>query len=153
MSDTFSDILNAPASDSVRPPALPAGHYLAMIKGLPRADKSAKKGTPFIEYTVSFLEPYTDAEGTTDIDAVALEEFGAVAGKEMKLTFYLTEGSAYRHKEFLQDDLGLDIEGLSHWEAAQQAAGAQFVAGIRHKPRDDGKGIFAEISGTAPVGQ
>ena len=151
MSDTFSSILDAPATDAVRPPTLPAGHYIAMIKGLPRKDKSSKKGTDSIEYGVSFLEPYTDADGNTDIDPTALEEFGSDAGKEMKLTFYITENSAYRHREFLENDLRLEIDGLSHWEAAQEAPGAQFVAFVRHKARDDGKGVFAEIGNTAPV--
>lgn len=148
---SFSSILDAPATDAVRPPTLPVGHYIAMIKGLPRKDKSTKKGTDFIEYKVSFIEPFYDAEGNSDIDAQALEEFGAVQGKEMNLTFYLTENSAYRHREFLENDLRLDIDGKSHWEAAQEAPGSQFIAGIRHKARDDGKGIFAEIGSTAPL--
>jgi len=150
---TFSSILNAPATESVRPPALPAGHYISMIKGLPRQDKSTKKGTEFIEYTVLFLQPYVDAEGNSDVDPQALEEFGQVKGKEMRLTFYMTEKAAYMHTEFLTDTLGLDISGMSHWQAAQQASGAQFIAQVRQKPRDDGKGVFSEIGNTAALSQ
>lgn len=149
--NSFSSILDAPATESVRPPALPAGHYVALIKGLPRKDKSSKKGTDFIEYTCAILSPYTDAEGNCDIDPQALEEFGEVAGKELRLTFYFTENSAYRHTEFLTNDLRLEIEGMSHWEAAQQAPGSQFLVQVRQKPRDDGKGVFSEIGNTAPL--
>lgn len=147
---SFSSILDAPATESVRPPALPAGTYVALVKGLPRKDKSSKKGTDFIEYTIAILQPY-DGDGNCDVDAQALEDFGEVRGKEMRLTFYFTENSAYRHTEFLQNDLGLDVEGKSHWEAAQEAPGSQFLASIRQKPRDDGKGVYSEIGNTAPL--
>jgi len=149
--NSFSSILNTPATASVRPPAVPGGHYIMMIRGLPRQDKSSKKGTEFIEYTCAILQPYTDEAGNCDVDPQALEEFGSVQGKEMRLTFYMTEASAYRHTEFLTNDLGLDIEGASHWEAAQSAPGAQFVAMVRQKPREDGKGVYSEIGGTAPL--
>jgi len=149
--NSFANILDAPATESVRPPAIPAGHYTALIRGLPRQDKSTKKGTPYIEYVVAILSVYTDEAGNTDVDAQALEEFGEVVGKELRLTFYMTEASAYRHTEFLANDLRLDIEGKSHWEAAQMAPGGQFVVQIRQKPRDDGKGVFSEIGNTGPL--
>ena len=145
---TFSSILDAPATESVRPPALPGGTYVSMVKGLPTKGKSTKKGTDFIEYTVAFIQPYEQAN---DIDADALEEFGDVSGKEMRLTFYMTEASAYRHREFLENDLGLEIDGKSHWEGAQEAPGAQFLSFVRQKPRDDGKGVYSEIGNTAPL--
>lgn len=149
--NSFSSILNAPATASVRPPAVPGGHYIMMIRGLPRQDKSSKKGTEFIEYTVAILQPYVNENGDCDVDAQALGEFGTVQGKEMFLTFYMTEKSAYRHTEFLRDDLGLDVEGQTHWEAAQSAPGGQFIGFVRQKPRDDGKGVISEIGGTAPL--
>ncbi len=150
---TFQSILDAPATDSVRPPAMPAGTYLCLVKGLPRRDKSTKKGTDFIEYTIQFVAPYINAEGESDVDAEQLAEFGEVKGKDMRLTFYMTEASAYRHREFLENDLKLDCEGKSHWAAAQEAPGSQFLASIRQKARDDGKGVYSEIGSTAPVGE
>ena len=148
---TFASILDAPATDSVRPPAMPAGSYLAMVKGLPRRDKSSKKGTDFIEYTLAFITALQGEDGPLDVDPQALEEFGEVQGKEMKLTFYMTENSAYRHREFCENDLQMDCEGKSHWELAQEAPGHQVVVHVRQKPREDGKGLFSEIASTAPV--
>ncbi len=150
---SFQSILNAPATASTRPPPVPGGHYVMLIRGLPRQDKSSKKQTEFIEYNCAIIQPYVDSEGSSDVDAEALAEFGVVQGKEMRLTFYMTEKSAYRHTEFLSNDLLLEIEGLSHWEAAQHAPGNQFIAHVRQKPSDDGKGVFSEIGGTAPLPQ
>lgn len=151
---TFASILDAPATDSVRPPAVPAGHYIATIKGLPRRDKSSKKQTEFIEYKVGLLGVYEE-NGTSDVDAEELAAFVEVNGplntKEMNLTFYMTEKSAFRHREFLEDDLGMDMEGKSHWEGAQETPGSQFVVNIRQKPTEDGKGVYSEIASTAPL--
>jgi hypothetical protein len=146
MTSSFSSILDRPASEAERPPAFPAGDYICVIKGLPRKDKSTKKGTDFIEYT---LQPVSAVEGTVDEDA--LKQFGSFVDKILLLTFYITEKSAFRHKEFLADDLGLDIEDESHWEAAQKTQGVQVLVHIKHRATEDGKGVFHEIVGTAPV--
>ena len=152
---TFSSILDTPASESVRPPALPAGTYIAVIKGLPKQGKSTKKQTDFIEYTCAVIQAFVNDEGSSDVAEDELASFvevnGPLNGKEIKHTFYMTEKSAYRHKEFLADDLGLDIDGKSHWAAAQETPGAQFLIHIRQKPTDDGKGVYSEIASTAPI--
>ena len=148
---SFSSILDAPASDSTRPPALPQGHYVFLVKGLPRKDKSTKKGTEYIEYTLALMEPYTNADNECDVDAEELASYGDYKGKERRLTFYMTEASAYRHTEFLENDLKVEIGGDSHWEAAQRTGGIQFIAQIRHKAREDGKGVYDEIGNTAPL--
>src|SRR5271155_2855426 len=96
----LSSILEAPATEIKRPPPFPAGQYICVIKGLPRKDKSTKKQTEFVEFKV---QPLSAVEGTVDEDA--LEAFGSLNEKEMNLTFYMTEKSAYRMKEFLEDDL------------------------------------------------
>ena len=153
---TFTSILDTPASEAVRPPALPAGTYVAVIKGLPRRGQSDKKKTDFIEYTLNVIQPYVDDEGNGDVDDDELKSFtevnGALAGKEIKLTYYITEKSAYRHKEFLTDDLGLEFDdSASHWSVAQQTGGTQFLIHMRQKPTDDGKGVYSEIASTAPI--
>lgn len=150
---TFTSILDAPASAAERPPALPAGTYIAVVKGLPNRGKSTKKQTDYIEYTLSILGSYTNSDGECDVDADDLAAFGDVKGKEMKLTYYMTEKSAFRHKEFLMDDLRLEFDDdASHWGVAQQTAGSQFLVTIRQKPTDDGKGVYSEIASTAPMG-
>jgi len=99
--NTFQSILDTEVTAAVRPPAFPGGSWIAVVQGLPRRDKSTKKGTDFIEYTIGFLAPLMGENGEpADIDPDALAEFGDCAGKPMKLTFYMTEASAYRHREF-----------------------------------------------------
>ena len=146
----FGSILDQPASSAERPKPWPVGSYIAMVKGLPRKDKSSKKQTEFIEYT---LQPISAIEGTVDEDA--LEEFGGFGeDKTIRLTFYFTEKSTYRHKEFLYDDLQIEEDPeASHWDLAQQTPGQQCVIHIKHTPSDDGKGFYSEIAGTAPVPQ
>lgn len=148
MAQSFASILDQPASSSERPPLIPVGSYVCAIKGLPRRDKSSKKGTEFIEYTI---QPVSAVDGTVDSDELqALGHLSSITFP--KLTFYFTEKSAYRHKEFLRDDLGMEFEDDdSHWSLAQQAPGNQFIAQIKHRPSDDGKSMFADIAGTAPV--
>ena len=146
-SDTFGSILDRPATEFDRPPPMPVGTYVCMVKGEPRRDKSTKKGTEYIEFNLQFLE------AGEDVDANELKALGGIKEKQMKLTFYITDNSGYRCQEFLRDDLGIDIEGQSLWDAAQEAKGQSCLVTIRQKPRDDGKGMFSEIGGTAPVGE
>lgn len=144
---TFSSVLDAPVNAAERPPMFPAGNYVAVISGQPKQGESTQKKTPFVEYTIRPLEAVTDT-----VDEDALKEFGPLGEAEMRLTFYITEKSAYRHREFLENDLGIDTSGgEGHFTLAQQAPGSQLIITVRHKPREDGKGVFAEIAGTAPL--
>ena len=82
-----------------------------MVKGLPRYDKSTKKGTPFSEYTIQLLE------ALDDVEADALKtwltrgdgEVQPLREKTMRLTFYHTPDSLWRLEKFLKD-LGLKPE-------------------------------------------
>lgn len=143
----FGSILDKPSTDSVRPPPAPVGQYVAAVKGLPRRDKSTKKGTDYIEYT---FQPLQAVEGTVDEDD--LKAYGGLKDKEWKLTFYMTEKSAFRHTEFLDNDLNLEDDGGSHWERAQGTAGCQCIVTIKHEASDDGKSVYSNIASTAPVG-
>lgn len=143
----FSDVLDKPSAEIERPVPLPAGQYICAIVGLPRHDKSSKKQTPFVEFTARVLQ------AGDDVDQEALAEMGGLAEKTIKLTYYLTENSVYRLKEFLFDDLGLEDDGGSLRPKLEQTAGCQFMATIKHTSSDDGKSIYANVASTAPVGQ
>lgn len=147
---SFSSILDRPASEVNRPPTLPVGHYVAVIQGLPRRDKSTKKGTEYVEFTCKVQS------ALDDVDEKDLKTYQSVSGPVsdavMKLTFYMTEKSAYRLKDFVLDDLQLEIpDNMDLWSACQETGGAQFTLQIAHKPTQDGKGVFAEIASTGPV--
>lgn len=151
----FESILDMPASEVSRPKPMPQGTYLGMTKGLPRYDKSTKKGTAFSEYTAQYLE------AQSDVDPEALEEALTQANgdivplreRSQRITFYHTPGALWRLVKFLKD-LGLEDEDgkTSIGELEQQSPGRQFYFHIKHTPSDDGETMFANIDKTAPVG-
>lgn len=148
---TFASILDTPASQVTRPKPAPHGSYLSMTKGLPRYDKSTKKGTPFSEYTMQLLE------ALDDVDEDALTEYltkgdGTIVPlreKSMRLTFYHTPDALWRLVKFLKD-LGLEAEDdeTSISDLEQQSPGRQCVIHVKHSPSDDGETMFANIDKT-----
>ena len=142
---TFSSVLDMPASDIERPKPLPVGSYVCVVQGQPRIDKSAKKQTEFVEYTLKLLE------ALDDVDADGLESVGGIKDKITKVTFYLTENSVYRLKEFLEH-CGVDMEeegSLRQYIA--EAPGKQVVAHIIHEASQDGDAVYARVKNTTAV--
>jgi hypothetical protein len=152
--ETLASILDTPMSDISRPKPPPHGTYLAMTKGLPRYDKSTKKGTPFSEYTLQLLE------AMDDVDVDALKEWltkgdGTVvplSEKSMRITFYHTPDSLWRLAKFLKD-LGLEAEDeeTSIGDLEQLSPGRQCYIHIKHVPSDDGETMYANVDKTGPV--
>lgn len=142
----FASILDKPATEIERPKPLPAGTYLAVIKGLPRYDKSSKKQTEFVEFTATIMT------AEDDVDKEALQEMGGFKGKEIKLTYYITEDAAWRLKKFLVD-LGFDMddESVTLRQASESATGSQVYVQMKHRASQDGKSIYAEVADTAKV--
>lgn len=145
----LEDILDRPSNEAVPPPLFPAGTWLWTIVGLPRFDKSSKKQTPFVEFT---LKPM---QALDDVDPTALEEFGSFADKTKKATFYLTDNSEFMLKEFFdacsiadEDD---DGNALSHRQRIEETPNAQVFGVITHKPNQDGTRMNAEIGQWAKV--
>lgn len=155
---TFGSILDKPPSEVERPKPLPAGTYVAMVKGLPRFDKSAKKGTEFVEFTMQLIEPYQNENGEQDIDADDLADALTkpsgdtvpLSDRTMRNTYYLTEDALWRLKKFLVDDLGID-EGDSFRPMIDETPGKQCVLSIKHQASDDGTAVFAQVASTAPL--
>lgn len=143
--NNFASILSRPVTDFERPKPLPQGTYVMVTNGIPRQDKSNKKQTPFVEFTCNVLQ------AGEDVDPTELATMGGINGKQMKVTFYLTEEATYRLREFLTH-LGLDeAEYATLAEMVEDAPGKQFLATVIHEASVDGKSIFARIGGTAPV--
>lgn len=149
----FSDILDRPASETERPKPLPAGGYLCVVKGLPRRDKSAKKGTPFVEFILQVVQPMED------VDEEALNEWAAkpdgskrqISEATIRATYYLTEDALWRLKDFLEH-CGIEIpENASYSQLIEQTPNSQVIAFLRHEASEDGQAIFARLGKTAPV--
>lgn len=144
----FASVLDRPSSEVERPKPLPVGTYVWAILGLPKRDKSTKKGTEYVAFKVKALA------ARDDVDPEALEEYGGLKEVTRDLTFYTTEKSGYRLKEFLTETLEIDLETgtkdeKSLWEAAQETNGCQFLGTVTHEPSEDGKVVYDRITSTA----
>lgn len=141
----FASVLDMPASDIERPKPLPVGSYVCVVQGQPKIDKSSKKQTEYVEYTLKLLE------ALNDVDTDALDAVGGIQEKFTKVTFYLTENSVYRLKEFLEH-CGVDMEeegSLRQYIA--EAPGKQVVAHIIHEASQDGDAVYARVKNTTAV--
>jgi len=150
--NSFSDILDKPATEIDRPKPLPVGTYTWSIQGLPKHDKSREKQTPYVEFTCK-------CQGAMDdVDEEALQEWATKSDGTMRqltdytarLTFYITPDSLYRLQEFLTH-LGLDGEGKTTRQLIDETPNCQFLGSITHTASRDGESIFANINKTAPV--
>jgi hypothetical protein len=141
----FSSLLDAAPTEIDRPKPVPQGSYLCVVKGLPRYDKSAKKGTEFTEFTLQPVQAFDD------VDMEALKEMGGLEDKTFKATFYHTEGSIYRLDEF-HEHCGIDLDPkVSRRERSESANGCQVGAYIKHVASQDGSAIYANIGKTFKV--
>lgn len=147
----FGAILDRAPSEVDRPKPLPAGSYTCIVKGTPRFDKSSKKQTEFVEFTLA-----VQAAGE-DVDEELLKEWMAksdgtarrLQDATVRATYYITEDALWRLKDFLEN-CGI-TEGDSLREMIDEAPNSQVIAYIKHRPSDDGQSIFAELAKTAPV--
>lgn len=138
----FASILNKPLDDIAPPKPFPAGSYLCIVKGLPRFDKSTKKQTDFVEFT---LQPI---QALDDVDEEELEAFGGLTDKTLRTVYYLTENSIYRLKDFIIH-CGVDASGKTPAQAINEIPGSHVIAHVKHRNSEDGERIFAEVSSTA----
>lgn len=141
----FESILDKPASEIERPKPLPQGTYVCTVKGLPRFDKSSKKQTPFVEFT---LQPIEAGE---DVDEDNLKAMGGFKNKTIRATYYETEDAIWRLKKFIED-CGVEIEdGASLRQLIEECPGKQVTAYVKHQASEDGQSVFAQLASTAPV--
>lgn len=139
----FGALLEAAPSEVNRPKPLPVGGYLCIVQGLPKYDKSSKKGTEYTEFT---LKPI---EALEDVDKEALEEMGGLGDKTLRVTFYLTEDAIYRLDEF-HEHLGIELDPkVTRRQRNEEAPGKEVIAYVRHESSQDGQNTFARVGATA----
>lgn len=139
----FGTLLDKPASDVERPKPLPQGSYHCIVKGLPRFDKSSKKQTEFVEFTLS---PTAAGE---DVDADELTTMGGLTNKTIRATYYITEDSLWRLKAFLEH-CGIEENG-SLRQMIDETPNREVIAYLKHEASNDGESVFATLAKTAPV--
>lgn len=142
MAFTFEELLNKPLDEIKPPPQMPVGSYLVQVVGVPENILSTQKQTPGIRFRYKFFQARPDVD--RDVLAAALDEAGqTLTDVEMTDDFYVTERSAFMTKQFLTDVLALPGGTLK--EQLSNAPGQQLIIHIRHRPRSDGTGLYAEI--------
>lgn len=142
----FQSILDTPAESIEKPKPLPQGSYLCTVKGLPRFDKSTKKQTPFVEFTLQLNH------AGEDVDQEELAAMGGIANKTLKATFYYKEeepDSLWRAMEFLEH-CGVEKSG-SPRTMIDSSPNSEVVAYVKHEPSTDGTSVFAVVGKTAPA--
>lgn len=141
----FSSILDESPTEVSAPVPLPQGVYLCMVTGTPRYDKSSRKGTDFVEFT---LRPIA---AEADVDETELNEAGGLEGKTIKAVFYLTEDGIYRLDEF-HSHCGVDLEdGQSRRSRNDMIVNSEVRVFIKHEPSQDGTRIWARFNRSLPM--
>lgn len=148
----FSDILDRAPNEIEKPKPLPPGTYLTVLQGVPRQDKSAKKQTPFVEFTHKIVSAGDDVDPEELDTALTAPDGSKKSLQEIQLrnTFYLTENSAWRLKDFLKD-CGFDVDtgDQSLREMIESSTGRSVNIYVKHEPSQDGTSVFAQIGGTS----
>jgi len=138
---SFEEIMNKPASEIQPPPAFPVGTYHCIIDGPPEFVKSSQKGTDGVRFRYRIMSPLED------VDQAAYME-GQVAGKTIQDDVWVTDGSAWRLKDLLVENLGIS-ENLTMKQQLMEAPGKSVLVKLKHQISDDGKRVFHRVESTA----
>jgi len=107
--------------------------------------ESTQKVTHYVEFRCT---PVTPGD---DVDMDALNLVTKWNEKTMRATFYLTDDSMFRLKDFLQH-CGLDTDGHTLGELIPETTNAMFSGYVEHTVSNkDNETIFANIGSTAPA--
>lgn len=143
MADTFEEILGQQVTEVKVPPPIPAGTYLMSVDGNPTQAEVGADKTKCLDFNARILMPQGDV---SQAELAAFD--GGVQGKTMRLRFFLTDRSLFMLDRFLFEHLGIEL-GKPRKQAVAEAIGRQFYGTVKHTPRDDGQGFYANITGTA----
>lgn len=149
---SFSEILDRAPSEIEKPKPIPPGTYTTILVGVPRQDKSAKKQTPFVEFSHKMIAAGEDVDQEALTEALTSPDGSTRALQDvtMKNTFYLTENSAWRLKDFLKDcGFNTDDESTTLREMIEQSSGHTVNIHVKHEPSQDGQTFFATVGGTS----
>lgn len=147
----FRSILSTPMASVEAPKPPPVGTYQLKLGQYKQGTTQGESKTPYIEIPVTYVSP------CDDVDTEQFEEFGGMAKlakSKNKITFYLTEDSIFRLKNFLENTLQIDTSSMTLQEAIAGINGAVCLGYVKHElSKKDGQTIFATIdaASTAPV--
>lgn len=135
----FNALLDADPTTFERPPTMPEGEYLSVIKSR-EFGKSAKKQTPYVRFHYGVIQA---------LESVSQEALGDIELSKAKLRddFYFTEDALYRLREFF--DL-LGVSEATNRDSIEACVGKQVIITIGHnQSQTDPTKFYAEIRGYA----
>lgn len=154
---SFASVLDKPSTEVGRPKPLPVGSYIGVVKGLPVIDKSKNKGTEYSEYEIGILQAQDDVD-KDDLDVALTKASGEkvnLSEKKVKITYYHTEDSLWRLKQFFEhldipeeDD---DGDTLTMRQRMQLVPNRQIGFYIKHVASNDGEAVYANVDKTFKV--
>lgn len=136
----FRDLLGAKASQIEKPKPTPPGTYNAVINGWEPVESSQKK-TPGVKITFNLRAPLDD------VDTDALEAFGGVneiQKRRVSTTFWITDDSTYRLKEFLEGPCKIEGGDRSLSEMLAEIRGAAVNVVLVHRMNQKNE-VFTEV--------
>jgi uncharacterized protein YeaC (DUF1315 family) len=143
MAKSVEELMNTPMAQFKEPPTLPTGTYLVGIIGQPEMITSQQKQTPGCRVMYKFWQAREDVDAD-ELQKVLDESSQALSDIEMRDDFYFTEKSMFMFKQFCSRVLEIS-EDITPKQAISEMPGKQLLIHIRHRPRQDGSGLFAEI--------
>lgn len=145
-------VLNTKAAEIKRPPPIPVGTYTLQIFGRPSFVDMSKTGkTDYVDFQSKIIA-IGDTVSEDDLSAYPGGR-QALSGLELKgrqgARFYLSEAALPQLTEWLQDSLGIDLEGKSLKEAIFEAPGHNVICEMAQEPTQKGDGMQNRIAGWA----
>lgn len=145
---SFESILDTPATQIKNPEALPVGSYLCIVDGPGEFAKLGKNETDALKVN---LKPI---QAQADVDQERLSQVldgGSLQDKKISTTFWITEESKHRVKNWCVDALGIEPENKSLRQLISEIQGKQVIAHVAHRPSADGQTIYADVKSFARV--
>lgn len=143
----LADILSKQSSAVERPKPLPVGSYICIVTGLPRQDKSTKKGTDYFEWVLKFQSAGDDVDEEALTAALGDKN---LSERTIKVTYYLTEDALWRLIQFL-DHCDAGDEDMTVAQRVNETPNCQVGIYLKHVPSDDGETMYANIGKTFKV--
>ena len=153
----FTQALNVKVEEIERPPLPPVGHYIFKVS---KPAVFGDVGNGRFD-TVDF--PLQAVEAMDDVDPDQLSAVGGPTMINLRNRFMFNKGESEEDKananrtlfnlrNFLENHLGMDIEGMTLKEAIDQAVGQQCMANVQYRPdKDNPEIVYAELGRTAPI--
>lgn len=129
MTTDFRQILGTKGSAIEKPKPLPAGTYFGTVS-LWETTESSQKKTPGVK--ISFQLTSADA----DVDQDQLNGAGgaaAVSKRKLSTTYWLTDDSMYRLKEFVEVACGISMDDRSLAECLPECLQTTVKLNLRHR--------------------